>query len=114
MKLIRTVLTFGVLLTTSSCSKGQTGTPNIMNKISELKEFKTEERRIDSLKRTGMKVEITVGIINSSFDEEDKGKEISTAFVNEDLGFDETILYEIKFNRKTTEIISIKSHKRTD
>lgn len=112
MKLIRLFLTVGALLTTLSCSKRQTDIPNIMNKITELKEFKAEERRIDSLKQTGMKVEITVSIINGSLNGEDKGNDISTAFVNEDFGFDEMILYEIKFNSKTDEIISIKSNKR--
>jgi hypothetical protein len=111
-RLIRLFVMIGVLLTTSSCFKGQTNSPKIMNKITELKEFKAEEKRIDSLKQTGRKVDITISIINNSFDPEDKGKNISTAFINEDLGFDETILYEVKFNSKTEEIISIKSNKK--
>src|SRR5690606_4096041 len=110
--LIRLFVMIGILLTTWSCSKGQTTNPKIMTKITELKEFKAEEKRIDSLKQTGQKVDITISIIKGSLDTEDNGKDISTAFINEDLGFDETILYTIKFNSKTEEIISIKSNKR--
>jgi hypothetical protein len=102
----------GIFLGTWSCSKGQASNPRIMAKITELKEFKAEEKRIDSLKQTGQNVEMTISIIKGSFDTEDNGKDISTAFINEDLGFDETILYTVKFNSKTGEIISIKSNKK--
>jgi hypothetical protein len=102
----------GMAMATWSCSKGQTGTPKIMTRITELREFKAEEKRIDSLKQTGQKVDITISIIKASFDAEDSAKGVSTAFINEDIGFDETILYTIKFDSKTEEIISVKSNKR--
>jgi hypothetical protein len=63
-----------VLLAVTSCSKGQVSGVKIMDRITALKEFKTEEKRIDSLKRTGLKVDITISIIDTSFDPADKGK----------------------------------------
>jgi hypothetical protein len=100
----------GILATTLSCSKQRETTPTIMKKITELEEFKKEQRRIDSLKQDGRNVEITVSIIQGSLDEQDKGKDISTAFINEDIGVAETILYKVKFNSKTEEIISIEAN----
>jgi galactitol-specific phosphotransferase system IIB component len=102
----------GILLTTWSHSKGQSSNTNIVTRITELKEFKVEQTRIDSLKQTGQKVDIAISIVKGSLDAEDKGKDIFTAFINEDFGFTQTILYTIKFNSKTEEIISIKSNKR--
>jgi hypothetical protein len=110
--LIRLLVMIAIFLTTWSFSNGQTSNPKIMKRITELKEFKAEEKRIDSLKQTGRKVDITISIIKNSFDTENNEKEISTAFISEDIGFDETILYTIKFNAKTEEIISIKSNKK--
>src|SRR5262245_61104170 len=104
----RLFIMIGILLATWSCSRDQGSVPRIMTKITELKEFKAEEKRIDSLKQIGQKVDITISIIKDSLDTEDSGKDISTAFINEDLGFAETILYTVKFNSKTEEIISIK------
>ena len=58
-----------------------------------------------------MAVDITISIIKGSLGENETNTDISTAFINEDLGFDQKILYEIKFNSKTEEIISLKNTK---
>src|SRR6188474_1872270 len=80
--LTRLLVMLGILLATWSRSNGQTSSPKIMTRITELKEFKAEEKRIDSLKQSGQKVDITISIIKGSFDAEDNGKDISIAFIN--------------------------------
>lgn len=97
-----------------SCSQGQ-GTKiknSIVDKISALNEFKKEDRRIDSLSSTGMKVEIAITIVGDYFNAKDSLKNIATAFISEQTPFDEIILYEIKFDKKTEEILSVKSNKQ--
>jgi hypothetical protein len=101
-----------ILIVTISCSKNKTETPEIIGRISELSEFKKAESRIDSLKRNGIKVQIQISIIQDSIYPEDSLKNISIAFIEEDYGFDQTTLYEIKFNKTTEEIISIESPKK--
>jgi hypothetical protein len=109
--IIAKVIAMLLLMTTISCKHNQKPTPKIMDKITALQEFKAEEKRIDSLKQTGMAVDITISIIKGSLDANETNNDISTAFINEDLGFDQKILYEIKFNSKTEDIISIKNTK---
>jgi hypothetical protein len=109
---LTTVLLVISTLAILSCSKRQETNTKIADKISELKEFKVEEKRIDSLKQAGLKVDITISIIDASFNVEDKGQNISTAYIIEDLGFSETILYEVRFNTKTKEILSVKRNKK--
>jgi hypothetical protein len=107
--LIPLILMSGVFFITWSCSKEQASASKIMDKIIQLEEFKAEEKRINSLKLAGQKVDITVSFIDGSFEQ---GNDISTAFINEDFGYDESILYVIQFSRETEEILSIKSNKR--
>lgn len=110
--LVRLFVMIGILLAMWSRAKGQSSNTDIVTKITQLEEFKVEQTRIDSLKQTGQNVDIAISIIKGSLDTEDKGKDIFSAFISEDFGFTETILYTIKFNSKTEEIISIKSNKR--
>ena len=80
-----------------------------MDKIVELPQFKESEKRIDSLKKVGIRVELQVGIIEESFYPEDSLKNLSIVLIEEDYGFDQNTLYQIKFNKITQEIVSIES-----
>ncbi len=96
-----------LLMVTISCSQNKTSVPNIVNKISELPEYKKAQARIDSLSKTGMTVKIQIAITDS-FYPEDSLKNISLAFIEEEYGFDQNILYEVRFIKTTEEIISVK------
>ena len=100
-----------ILILAISCSEKKTNKLDIMDKIVELSEFKKSEARIDSLKRIGIKVELQIAIVKDSFYPEDSLKNISLALIEEDYGFDQNILYEVKFNKTTQEIISVESSK---
>lgn len=86
--------------------------PKIANKVWELKEFKTEEKRINALKQKGIDAKITININYNFSNHEDPKKDTITAFINEEIETNKTMLYEIKLDSKTEEIISIKSNKK--
>jgi len=51
----------------------------------QLDEFKQEQKQVDSIKKISkFPVQLHVDIIQSSFLDEDKGQNISLAFINED------------------------------
>jgi hypothetical protein len=79
-----------------------------------LDEFKQEQKRVDSIKKTsGVPVKLHVDIVDSSFLSEDKGKNISLAFINEDYPYNHNqTIYTIKFDRDKQKIISIDKDKK--
>ena len=93
-----------------SCSDKK-NVPQLVDKITALPEFKKESARIDSLKGTGRNVNIQIAIVSDSFHPEDSTKNISLALIEENYGFDEILLFEVKFDKTTEEIISISQHK---
>jgi hypothetical protein len=91
-----------------SCTKNKANTSDILPKINELPELKKAEARIDSLKNAGLEVEMQISIIKKSFYPEDSLKNIYLLLIEENYGYTQNILYEIKFIKTTGEIISIK------
>jgi len=80
--------------------------------ITQLQETKSEQVRIDSLKKIlQIPVSFSIEIIDSSFFENDKGKNISLAFLNEQSPYDSRITYTIKFDKSVKKIISIEKNK---
>jgi hypothetical protein len=86
----------------------------IFKQIMTLDEFKQEQKRVDSIKKTsGVPVKLHVEIVDSSFLSEDKGKNISLAFINEDYPYNHNqTIYTIKFDRDKQKIISIDKDKK--
>jgi hypothetical protein len=86
----------------------------IFKQIMTLDEFKQEQKRVDSIKKTsGVPVKLHVDIVDSSFLSEDKGKNISLAFINEDYPYNHNqTIYTIKFDRDKQKIISIDKDKK--
>lgn len=91
-----------------SCSTTKHSESAIMKKVVQLPEYRRAEVRIDSLKKSGMNVEMQVMLLEDSFYPEDSAKNVSLLFIQESLGFAENILYEVRFNKSTLEIISVK------
>ena len=113
MKTIIRGLAFGlsVFLVMISCSRNKDDRSDIITKINQLPELKKAEARVDSLKRAGLEVEMQIAIVNDSFYPEDSLKNISLVLIEEDYGFDQITIYEIKFDKTTEEIISIEPSK---
>ena len=80
-----------------------------MDKVAQLPEFKKTERRIDSLKKAGIQVELQIGLIKDSSYPEDSLKNFSIVLIEEDYGFVKNTLYQVTFNKLTEEIVSIES-----
>lgn len=112
--LLLVVLTTGLVLTLGVISfKGDSRSvpdSEFFNQLIELDEFKMEERRIDSLKETGKKVELTISIVEESFFPEDSSKNLSLAFVEEDLGFANSTLLIVKFDKDKNRIVSVQKN----
>ena len=87
---------------------------SLFKQIIRLNEFKNEENRVDSIKRaTAIVINLHIDIVDSSFLEEDKGKNISLAFINEDYPYDHNrTVYTIKFDKDRLKIISIDKDKK--
>ena len=78
-----------------------------------LDEFKQEQRRVDSIKKvSGIPVKVSVDVVDSSFLQEDKGKNISLVFINEQYPYDNRIMYTIKFDKDKQKIISVDKEKK--
>lgn len=97
---------------TSSTKQSDTtksGTNNFFKQVMLLDEFKQEQKRVDSIKRaSGVPVKLHVDIVDSSFLDEDKGRNISLAFINEDYPYNHNqTMYTIKFDKDKQKIISI-------
>lgn len=79
--------------------------------ITQLQETKSEQVRIDSLKKIlQIPLSFSIEIIDSSFFENDKGKNISLGFLNEQSSYDSRITYTIKFDKSLQKIVSIEKN----
>ena len=96
-----------VLLVAVACVSKPSNKHEILDKIMALPEVKKEIIRIDSLKASGMKVDIQFGIVSNSFYPEDTLKNLSLCLIEEDYGFDQIPLLEVKFDKTTGEIVSV-------
>ena len=103
------VLTLGVISFDTAAPRSVTDN-EFFNQIIMLEEFQIEERRIDSLKTTGKKVDLAINIIEDSFFPEDSTKNLSVAFVEEDLGFANSTLLIVKFDKEDKRIISVEKN----
>lgn len=113
-----TTISFGIFLAMiiSSCqNKSQqaldakeTKEKLLIKQVAQLDEFKLAEKEIDSIQMvSGISLEISISIIDSSFLKEDAGKNISLAFINQASTFENRILYTVKFDKTTQKIISV-------
>ena len=85
----------------------------LFKQVMLLDEFKQEQKRVDSIKKvSGIPVKVSVDIVDSSFLQEDKGKNISVAFINEQYPYDNRIMYTIKFDKNKQKIISVNKDKK--
>jgi hypothetical protein len=72
----------------------------IITKVSALEETKLAQQSIDSFKKaTGIPVEMTIDILDSSIYENDSPNTV-LAFINRSGGFERRILYIIKFDKR--------------
>jgi hypothetical protein len=99
---------FGFMFFTFACSKTTLREAEIVGKTSALPEFKRAAARIDSLNQAGIKTQIQVSIVKDSFYPEDSLKNLSLAFIEENDGIAQTMLYEIKFDKTTSEFVLIR------
>jgi hypothetical protein len=81
---------------------------NILNMVSQLQEFKQTEKRVDSINKISkVQIKLVIEIMDSSFLEEDKGKNISLAFITAQYPYDNRIIYTVKFDKDKKSITSI-------
>ena len=82
--------------------------------IMQLDEFKQEQKQVDSIKKISkFPVQLHVDIVQSSFLDEDKGQNISLAFINEDYPYNHNqTIYTIKFDKDKQKIILIRKNKK--
>lgn len=120
------LLTIFILTTHASCqnksqqansskerSTTELTTDDFFNQVLQLDEFKLEEKRADSISKISKTpIKVSVDIIDSSFLDEDKGKNISLAFINEQYPYDKRIMYTIKFDKDKKKIIAINKDKK--
>jgi hypothetical protein len=123
-KLTVLLITFFVSFTNAFCQNSKElikkkemknlATDSLFKQILRLDEFKNEENRVDSIKRaTAIAINLHIDIVDSSFLEEDNGKNISLAFINEDYPYDHNrTVYTIKFDKDRLKIISIDKDKK--
>lgn len=84
----------------------------LIKQITQLEEFKLAQKEIDSIKRvSNIPLDISIGIIDSSFLKEDEGKGISLAFIQQQSKYENRILYTIKFDKRNQKIISVERSK---
>jgi hypothetical protein len=109
------IMIFLLTIRASCQNKNQpSATGYFMNQIVHTDEYKNEQKRVDSIKMaSGISVHFHIDIVDSSFFIEDKGKNISIAFINEDYPYDPNqTIYTIKFDKDKQKIISIVKAKR--
>ena len=125
-KLAIAFLTFFILTNFASCqNKAQQttatkqtdtarfATDDFFKQVLQLDEFKREEKRVDSMNKISqVPIKVSVDIVDSSFLDEDKGKNISLAFINEQYPFDRRTVYTVKFDNSKKEIIAIIKDKK--
>ena len=125
-KLTLALLTFFILTNFASCqNKAQQttatkqtdtarfATDDFFKLVLQLDEFKREEKRVDSMNKISqVPIKVSVDIVDSSFLDEDKGKNISLAFINEQYPFDRRTVYTVKFDNSKKEIIAIIKDKK--
>lgn len=99
-----------VTMTVASCNS-ETSNPDkaatFVSQLTQLKEFKIEEKRADSLKRAGADIEFQVGVIEHSPFPEDSLKNYSVGLIEYNFGPDELMLYKVKYDKVRQEIVSV-------
>ncbi|WP_256014197.1 hypothetical protein [Desertivirga xinjiangensis] len=109
----KTLLLSAALLTVLNSAYGQTKSTKelkenaFFSQLIELKEFKIEDKRADSLKKAGSDLAIAIDIIEESPFSEDSLKNYAVGFIKYDLGPLDLILYEVKFDKGTKKIATI-------
>jgi len=79
----------------------------MFDKIIELKEFKAESERIEQAQAAGNDVTMVISVPTEPLDPKDKEKGIITVYLSERKDIEFMPLYEIRFDKKTEEIIAI-------
>ncbi len=112
--IILLILTTGAVLTLRGPSFEGAPTSvtenEIIKQLIELDEYKIEEQRIDSLKDTGVNVELSIIVVGDSIFPEDSSKNLSIAFVEQDLDFTTSTLLIVKFDKDENKIVSVEKN----
>ena len=88
-------------------------TDDFFKQVEQLDEFKQEEKRVDSITKVSqIPIKVSVDIVDSSFLDEDRGRNISLAFINEQYPYESRIMYTIKFDKSKKKIIAIIKDKK--
>jgi hypothetical protein len=91
----------------------QGGADVFFKQIQQLDEFKSEEKRADSInKKTQTQIKVSVDIMGTSFFKEDSGKNVSLAFINENWPYEQRTIYTVKFDKQKQKIISVDKNKK--
>ncbi|MDF2193473.1 hypothetical protein [Paraflavitalea sp. CAU 1676] len=90
------------------------GTEDFAKLVTQLDEFKQEQKRIDSInKKSAFPVTVSIEIIDTSFFDEDKGKNISLAFITEQHPYEKRTMYTVKYDKDNKKIVTVtKAHKQ--
>lgn len=100
-------------ISTQKTNTTKFATDDFFKQVLQLDEFKQEEKRVDSMsKLSQIPIKVSVDIVDSSFLDEDKGKNISLAFINEQYPYERRIMYTIKFDKEEKKIIAIIKDKK--
>ncbi len=79
----------------------------------QLNEFKQEQKRVDSInKNSKVPIKVSVDIVDSSFLDGDKGKNISLAFIIEQYPYENRTMYTVKFDKNKKKIVAINKEKK--
>jgi hypothetical protein len=125
-RLTISLLTFLILTNFASCqNKSQQtnatkqtdttkfATDDFFKQVLQLDEFKQEEKRVDSISKVSqIPIKVSVDIVDRSFLDEDRGRNISLAFINEQYPYERRIMYTIKFDKNKKKIIAIIKDKK--
>ncbi len=97
------------------CSCKKENNQNILlNKITNLNEYELAQKRVDSFNNIGIPLDISISIlsnVSSSFYPEDSLKNLSYALIQERNGFDDKILFIVKYDSLTNNIIEVVPNK---
>ncbi|MEO7212264.1 hypothetical protein [Mucilaginibacter sp.] len=118
-KIFLLIFAFGCLSATALCQRKpaskspQSGQPGFITALINLKEFKDDERKADSLsKASGIPQSVSFELINDPMTKKDSTENLMTIFIKLDRPFDPIILHIVKINAATNKIVSVENNIR--
>lgn len=99
-------LAFVMMASLLSC-ENESNRDALLKEISVLEETKSEEKRIDSMRKaSGIPVQMTIDVTDTSFHKTDP-PHVGLAFINESVEFQKKIIYIIKYDKRSRKILSV-------